>query len=219
MTDIGEKIKSIRSASGLSQKGFGARLDVTEAKIQNIEAGKQRVDHRFLGALRICFGVDINDLLNFDGQIDTIDVDSGFGADFVGVRRLDISASAGSGAILGDETAIKKYAFSKFWLNQRGLNPANLHVISVVGDSMEPKLRSGDLILLDGSQTKVADGLTYVLRVGDELLIKYIQRSGIDKITLHSENPRYESREIDLPIDSHHEVVVIGRVVASMHEW
>ena len=83
---------------------------------------------------------------------------------------------------------------------------------------MEPKLSDGDLILVDRSQRQIADGVSYVLRVDTDLLIKYVQRVRPGIISLVSENQRYTPREIDVT-GKDGEIDIVGRVVASMHEW
>lgn len=40
-----------------------------------------------------------------------------------------------------------------------------LHIVRVKGDSMEPKLIDGDLILVDRAQAMPSDGRTYVVRI------------------------------------------------------
>lgn len=83
---------------------------------------------------------------------------------------------------------------------------------------MEPKLYQGDLILVDRFQTTPADGKTFVVCVGDERLVKHIQRTGAKEISLISANRVYPARELELPLDEN-TFEIIGRVVASMHEW
>ncbi|KMW60753.1 putative phage repressor [Candidatus Rhodobacter oscarellae] len=83
---------------------------------------------------------------------------------------------------------------------------------------MEPKLSDGDLILVDQAQVEIADGITYVIRLGNDLLVKYVQRISPDAVSLLSENNRYPPREISLATIGE-DTAIIGRVVASMHEW
>ena len=52
------------------------------------------------------------------------------------------------------------------------------------GDSMEPRLSEGDLILVDRAQQQISDGIAYVLRLGDDLLVKYVQRLGASTVSL-----------------------------------
>jgi len=120
--------------------------------------------------------------------------------------------------LVDEETQTGFYAFNRRWLDRRQLNQKSLAVIAVRGDSMEPKLSDGDLILVDRVQRQIADGIAYVLRLGSDLLVKYVQRIGPDRVSLISENRRYPPREIAAK-DTGGDVEIIGRVVASMHEW
>lgn len=138
--------------------------------------------------------------------------------DFVPIPRFAVDAAAGDGALVDEETQTGFYAFNRSWLTKRKLAPDNLAVISVRGDSMEPRLSDGDLILVDQAQVEIADGITYVIRLGNDLLVKYVQRISPDAVSLLSENNRYPPREISLATIGE-DTAIIGRVVASMHEW
>ena len=82
--------------------------------------------------------------------------------DFVAIPRYDVEAAAGSGgAFVDQEVGTGYYAFGRLWLRRRGLIVGKLSVISVTGDSMEPDLREGDLVLIDHAQTRPRDGLIY----------------------------------------------------------
>ena len=95
-----------------------------------------------------------------------------------------------------------------------------LHIVEVRGDSMEPKLIGGDLILIDRAQVKPVDGNTYVVRLGEELVVKNMQRIDRETILLISNNPIYPPRQVSgHDIGSDEQVDIIGRVIASMHEW
>ena len=127
--------------------------------------------------------------------------------DWVNVPRLALDASAGSGALAGEEQAIGAFRFSARWLRGQGLDPAMLSAIAVAGDSMEPLLRDGDEILVDRTPRPLRDGI-HVVRVGDTLLVKRVQAGVPGRIVLESENAAY--RPIELPPA---EVEIIGRVV------
>jgi hypothetical protein len=127
--------------------------------------------------------------------------------DWVNVPRLALDASAGPGALTGDEQAIGAFRFSARWLRGQGLEPAMLSAIAVAGDSMEPLLRDGDEILVDRSPRPLRDGI-HVVRVGDALLVKRVQAGIPGRIVLESENSAY--RPIELPPE---DVEVVGRVV------
>ena len=127
--------------------------------------------------------------------------------DWVEVPRLALGASAGPGALSGEESAIGAFRFSARWLRQQGLEPAMLSAIAVAGDSMEPTLRDGDEILVDRSPRPLRDGI-HVVRLDDSLLVKRVDAARPGRIALVSDNPAY--RPIELAAG---DVQVIGRVV------
>ena len=221
MSDLSANISGFRQRQGLSQEAFASRIGYPKAKIQNIEAGKQRADHDFLAAIAVEFTVNLNDLLGVpSAAASSVVNDTPY--EFAQIPRYQVAASAGHGALVETEETSGSYAFNLKWLERRGLKPANLCVISVRGDSMEPRLGDGDLILVDRAQRQIADGLAYVMRIGDDLLVKNVQRIDAARIALLSANTLYPPRELDLESlgpDPSASAEVIGRVVASMQEW
>ncbi len=127
--------------------------------------------------------------------------------EWVDVPRLALGASAGPGALAGEEQPIGAFRFAARWLRGQGLDPAMLSAIAVAGDSMEPTLRDGDEILIDRSPRPVRDGI-HVVRVEDAVLVKRLDTGRPGTIALLSDNPAY--RPLELPAG---EVQLIGRVV------
>lgn len=132
------------------------------------------------------------------------------------VQRLDISASAGSGAEADGELVISEFAFSERWLRDlcRGRRP-NVSMIRVQGDSMAPTLVDGDEILVERleSAERVRDGI-YVLRQEDTLLVKRLAIGpSAQSVRIRSDNPAYpEWPECDLA-----SLQIIGRVIWAGH--
>ena len=78
---------------------------------------------------------------------------------------------------------------------------------------MEPTLRPGDVILIDRRQaTDVPRDGIYVIRIGDTLLVKRIQRLPGKRVKVKSDNAAYEPFELDLH-QQNGEIDIIGRVV------
>ncbi|MDZ7588670.1 MAG: S24 family peptidase, partial [Parasphingorhabdus sp.] len=94
------------------------------------------------------------------------------------VKQFLIGASAGPGAIAGEEIASEAIGFAPQWLRRMGADPGALSLITVSGDSMEPTLANGDDIMIDAraSQRPLRDGI-HVLRADDVLLVKRIASS------------------------------------------
>jgi phage repressor protein C with HTH and peptisase S24 domain len=137
-------------------------------------------------------------------------------SEFALIPYYDITAAAGHGrAILQDpEAASTHLAYRHEWLHARNLTAGNLFEMSVAGDSMEPELRTGDTVLVDRSQKDIRGGAIYVLRVGDDLVIKYLQRLPGGRVQVSSENSdAYPSYEVTQQHFESGEVEVLGRVV------
>lgn len=137
--------------------------------------------------------------------------------DFIPIPRMDIEASAGHGTTTTLENTTGHYAFNEKWLDRRGLRPDNLSVIAVNGDSMEPNLYDGDLILIDHAQNAPVDGRIFATRFDGDLFVKRLQRQPGDKLQLISSNPVYPPLTVSLKDGD--QIDIVGRVVASMHEW
>ncbi|WP_225008023.1 S24 family peptidase [Novosphingobium percolationis] len=116
--------------------------------------------------------------------------------DLVQVPVLDVTASAGHGAITGAEQQTTRIGFDENWL--RGVTSsrsANLSIIRVHGDSMEPMLLHGDEVMVDlaDGPARLRDGI-YVLRMDDALSVKRIALEPQGrKISVVSDNQAYPS--------------------------
>ena len=212
ISPLAARIKELRTEKKLSQQSFAEMMGVSRSYLANIETGAKEPSFAFASSLMETFGVEPNWF--FHGH-ETAKTDPSF----VTVPRYTVSASAGNGdSFVSEPMDITYYAFSLQWIKRRGLDPKELQIIEVKGDSMEPKLIEGDLILIDRSNTKPMDGKAYVVRVWDDLVVKYVQIIGRSAISLLSANSLYPPRELKLPLDER-DFQIMGQVVASMHEW
>lgn len=131
------------------------------------------------------------------------------------IPRLMLAASAGSGALTGEEFRNGTVGFDRRWLRSLGLMPENLSIIAVQGESMSPTLNNGDTIMVDRGDgaERLRDGI-YVLRLDDALMVKRVAlapRRGVNTLTVSSDNPHYPSWEnVDRAL-----VDIVGRVVWS----
>jgi phage repressor protein C with HTH and peptisase S24 domain len=118
----------------------------------------------------------------------------------------------GGGQLVISEQIIDSLAFKADWIKHEiGANPKNLVLISAVGDSMEPTLRSGDLLLIDLSSNQIKHDAIYVIALDDELLAKRMQRLVDGTIIVKSDNTLY--REQTLEQEKLAALRIIGRVV------
>lgn len=125
----------------------------------------------------------------------------------------DVQAAAGHGALVDREDISDFLAFKSAWIRRElGADPKDLYLISVEGDSMEPALRPGDVILVDRRQAESVpkDGV-YVLQMDGSLLVKRLQSMPGGKIRVTSDNPSYSPFELDKRESGNSGI--IGRVV------
>lgn len=134
--------------------------------------------------------------------------------DYSYIPLYDIRGAAGHGALPETEEIKDFLAFKQDWIRSvLRVSPQDLKLIYVDGDSMEPTLHNGDIILVNvGNNAVVRDGV-YVVRIGEAILVKRLQRLPGDMLKVKSDNEAaYEPFTVDLK-KLGEEVAVIGRVV------
>ena len=132
---------------------------------------------------------------------------------YMAIPEIDVRASAGPGALNeGIEETKEMWFFPDPVIRHEfRARPADLRMITIDGDSMEPLLASGDRILIDtGQRIPVPPGI-FVIWDGMGLVAKRIEHepnSEPPKVFIKSMNSEYETYERDAE-----EVHIIGRVV------
>ena len=116
--------------------------------------------------------------------------------------------------MIHSEQIVDHLAFRAEWVRtELGTSPANLVLISAVGDSMEPTLRAHDLLLIDRSVMAVKQDAIYAFAAEGELRIKRIQRLFDGSLVIKSDNSAYGSEM--LSAEQAGSINIIGRVVWS----
>ena len=133
------------------------------------------------------------------------------------IPHFEVFASAGFG-VLPFEDSDSEYEIEihpQILLNQ-GVVPKDLFSMPVRGDSMEPSLYEGDIVLVKRLQQpySILEGV-YVLRIDHEIFIKRIQFNKFEsRLRVDSDNSYYDSYLImgeDL-----NSVEIIGEAVCSL---
>ena len=132
------------------------------------------------------------------------------------IPYYELYASAGYGSFNVAVYEPDDYiGLSKRWLTQRGFRINHLTFFQAEGDSMYPTISDGDALLVDLSEKQPKDGRIYILRHGEQMLVKRVQgiRNGIRLI---SDNKTFYD-PVDLTFDDALDLEVIGRVVHIGH--
>ncbi|MFN7308327.1 MAG: helix-turn-helix transcriptional regulator [Acetobacteraceae bacterium] len=125
---------------------------------------------------------------------------------------LEARAAAGNNGGLRSDHLVDFIAFSESFLKQTlRRSPQNLALLTASGDSMDPTIRDGDLLLVDTSARRIEGSFIYVLAIGGGLLVKRIDLRRDGSVVLKSDNPKYAAEEV--PAAETPTLEVLGQVI------
>ncbi|CCN48923.1 Putative Peptidase S24 LexA-like protein [Vibrio nigripulchritudo MADA3029] len=133
---------------------------------------------------------------------------------YIELSFYDVEVSAGSGALVEKEEKSKSLVFSDSYIcNEIGVNPKNVFLMPVKGDSMYPTLKNQSIIMVNKIDQLIEDGI-YVFRYDGQLRVKRLQfsKSGIAVV---SDNPAYQTWELNRDELAEADFEIIGEVVWS----
>ncbi|TAN40765.1 MAG: hypothetical protein EPN22_16840 [Nitrospirae bacterium] len=118
-------------------------------------------------------------------------------SNFVFVPIVSGEISAGGG-LLPNNNIEMRVAFRRDWIQRRG-DPNNMSLIRVSGDSMEPTLMSGDLVLIDHNRNFIdPQGGIYAIAMNGTIMIKRLQAIYPSKtVRVISDNAKYSYLEAE----------------------
>lgn len=121
------------------------------------------------------------------------------------------AASLGEGAVPDEYAETHALKFRAESLRRKRLRPDMLGVVYGKGDSMEPRIQSGDAILFDRSDREPRDGGIYVVSYDGDLLAKKLTFMGnrwwVE--SLNKDDPKWRKPR---PIDEVKQFEIHGRV-------
>ena len=199
---IAERMHRRMAELDITQERLAEMANTSQTTISNVLSGTTKKP-RNLVELATALGVSPIWLQTGEGEINSnlvalipeneIDDD-----DTIIFDVLDVKASAGFGAG-GDVMEVIhqiKFNSTHYFELFRGMNPNNISIISVKGDSMSPTFENGDLLFVDTSiDTYDGDGV-YVFTFDNFIFVKRIQKTG-RHFTIISDNKFYDPWELD----------------------
>ncbi|HIJ85229.1 MAG: putative phage repressor [Magnetococcales bacterium] len=107
---------------------------------------------------------------------------------------------------------IDHITFKSDWIiGTMQLDPKNIALVSIIGDSMEPTLKEGDMVLLDQRDRNMRNDAIYVMRRDEDLVAKRLQRGFDGSVTIKSDNLAYE--DIRIAPEQVGQLAILGRAV------
>lgn len=198
---LGDRLAQVRGQ--LTQEAFAKSLGISLRTYIRYESEERLPDAELVAKVGEVYGVDMAWLI------------TGKRAERPGyslLPRYDISASAGPGSFLDLEPEPEVIAVDVEWLRQElRVSPEQVSMIDVRGDSMEPTIHDGDVILVNSRVEQIRDGI-YVLRFDGLLMVKRLQRQPGSWVRVTSDNSAYEPFSVNLQ-DESTDFAVLGKVI------
>lgn len=133
--------------------------------------------------------------------------------DYALIPQYTAKGECGDGYLNGHVEVKGGLAFKREWIAKMKTRPENLRVIYADGDSMEPYIFDGDVVLFDGSDREPRDRQVYAIRRPDGgISIKRIIQQLSGAWVIRSDN---QAKYRDEPITEEvlHEMPILGRVI------
>lgn len=130
-------------------------------------------------------------------------------SEFEKIPKVNARLCAGDGSFEVGSDIRGYYAFRKDWLSRKG-SAGTMVLMDIFGNSMEPELKDGDTVLVDGSQKGVIAGALYAVGIEDTVMVKRLEKHP-NNLVLQSDNKDYapiflRGNEMDM-------ARIIGKVV------
>ena len=205
---MGQRLKLIRKTLGLTQEQLAQRLGVGKTALSMVETGKARLSNRNKNILVQEFNVSPEWLESGEGEMFNADpslvkafsLKTDNSLPMQSVPLYSIEGTAGLVPLFADRMSVEPVNF---------IHIPNLPkcdgAIYVVGDSMYPLLKSGDIVLYKQLQdlNNIFWGDMYLLSIdldGEEYItVKYIQKSEREGyVKLVSQNPHHADKDIEM---------------------
>lgn len=132
------------------------------------------------------------------------------------LEYIHISPSCGHGTVVvdnADVTPVKigQEVIKDLWNVN---NPDVLKLFKASGDSMDPTIEDGNILLVDTSRVDYHNGGIYVLTLNNDWFVKRLRLRMTGELDIISDNDKYPIET--LKPDTETEVKVIGRVIKNL---
>jgi len=212
---VGERIEQRLAELGMSQAELARRVKVSQPTINALVHGDSASSkhlHRIAAELETnpaWLAGETEDMSAnapapsaMDALADKLDLQM--------VPELELGYSMGGGTVFASYEQKGIVPFQRSWLRSMAKDAlADLFVARGEGDSMQPTLLDGDIVLIDSSQRNIgSQDRIWAVSYGDLAMIKRVRRQPGGSYLLMSDNPAVTPIEC---VDE--EMHVIGRVV------
>jgi len=192
---IGERVKYVRKNQGIKRRDLAQKIGMSYTALSDFEVGRTKKISN-LRQIAEFLGVSQEWLETGKGSskpIKALEVKPA--QDYTRLRLLDICASAGNGLAINNDypETLQFIDIANHQLQKLlGYLPSGdkVRLITARGDSMQPQINDGDVIMVQIDKPYFqGDGL-YVVNINDCLFVKRLQMHP-DGLNVISNNPHY----------------------------
>ena len=218
--EIGEMIKVRRMSRNMSREQLADLVGVTASAIGMWEQGRRKPSTEAVQALADAFNVPAWSILYSDNEMQPVNetrmqspptIPNHETYAFTPARAMVPivgSVQCGPGGLAYQDLQGAEMADVG--------NPAEYFYLRAVGDSMEPKICAGDLVLIHQQEDVENGDLAVVIIDGEEGMLKKFTREN-GAVILQSFNPAYPPRVIIG--DAQKSIRIVGKAVRQVRTW
>lgn len=216
--------KSARDGAEFTQEDLAAKAGVSQGNIAHLESGRTQTSRK-ITEIAEALGVDVVWLSKGKGEpfspkgpgslsagsYQEVETFHAGNEKVVLIPMVRLRLSAGvTGFHIDGETGVDTYPLDRGWVQSNKFSQERLIAVRVKGDSMEPRLYDGDIVVINTADTKPVDGEVYAINYEGEAVIKRMSRDA-GSWWLTSDNP--DQRKYHRKSVRGSECIIVGRVV------
>lgn len=212
---VEERLRALKTNAFAVEKAFGLPPDA----IRNVVRSEKRSGPTLSRVQEICTALDLE--IYIGPRRELVSEHEPQVADPDQFAKIPVHAAflaAGNGSENGTEHIIDFLAFRRDWLRRIGVAPCNAALAKIDGDSMQPSIWDGDLVMIDRARREVPvrqrsvetkfRSPVYALLDDGRAKVKRIERPQEDQVILLSDNPDYAPQVVPAS-----QIDIIGKVV------
>ena len=136
--------------------------------------------------------------------------------DCVELEYIKINPSCGRGTVVLDEADVTPVRIGEEIIRDlwKIPHPSDLKLFRASGDSMEPVIEDGNILLVDTSRRDFNNGGIFVLTINNEWFVKRLRLRVTGELDIISDNQKYPMET--LKPESDVEISIVGRVIKNL---
>ena len=200
------RLKQLRNEKKINQRELANFLKVAPSTISMYESGQREPNFEVLESLADFFNVDLNYLLGKSDKTTKLMIED-IPPKPQGIKIPVLGTVAAGIPISAVEDILDYEEIPQSWQNQ-----GEFFGLKIKGDSMEPRMESGDVVIVKQQSDANSGDTVIVLVNGDDATCKRLEKTD-NGIMLVSTNPKYPPMFYSLEDIQTKPVVILGKVV------